>query len=273
LESNQLIILNVNTDFIYTPELFNIPLIDQDFYDYNVPFSTNGILVSALIDSKLMFHLIHPLEDKISEYRTPETRTLKIEDYSKEKDISKMIKNVILFEPQSNLYLYEYKDTLDNSEIRKNPTKDTIEYMFTMAYKTEFVRKAIHMNNYGAKQFIWMDIGIKHMINVSDEEFCEKVMRLRNISYNLHVRIPSIWNPDITYTCGEIYKEVLWYFAGSMFGGNINSLLEFADLTKETSLNIIKTFKNKFENRWLIHILIKRRQKSLEDLVISEMLM
>jgi hypothetical protein len=146
---------------------------------------------------------------------------------------------IIPFEKESN-YLYEYKDKLDNSEIKKNPTKDTIEYMFTMAYKTEFVRKAIQLNNYGAKQFIWMDIGIKHMINVSDEEFCEKVMRLRNISYNLHVRIPSIWNPDITYTCGEIYKEVLWYFAGSMFGGNISSLLEFADLTKETSLNIVK---------------------------------
>jgi hypothetical protein len=147
---------------------------------------------------------------------------------------------IIPFEKESN-YLYEFKNTIDNSKIsNKNAEKDTVEYMFTMSYKTEFVRKAIHLNNYGAKQFIWMDIGIKHMINTSDEEFCEKILRLKNINYNLHVRIPSIWNPDCVFTSGDVYNEVLWYFAGSMFGGNATSLLEFADLTKETSLSIIK---------------------------------
>lgn len=157
---------------------------------------------------------------------------------------------IIPFVKETN-YLYEFKDTLDNSKIStKNPDKDTSEYMFTMCYKTEFVRKAIQLNNYGATQFIWIDIGIKHMINSTDEKFCEKVLRLRNINYNLHVRISSIWNPDNFYL-GDIYKEITWYFAGSIFGGNIKSLLEFADLTKKTCL---KTIQEKNLLMWEINI-------------------
>ena len=146
---------------------------------------------------------------------------------------------LIPFEKESN-YLYEYIDKLDNFELNtKNPSKDTIEYMFTMAYKTEFVRKAIQLNNYNASQFIWMDLGIKHMMNMSQEEFSKKVMRLQYLEYMHNVRIAAIWNPDHTFDL-DIYKDVCWCFAGSIFGGNIASLIEFADLTKQECLTIIE---------------------------------
>jgi len=145
---------------------------------------------------------------------------------------------IIPFEKHVN-YLYEYIDKLDNFSLNtKNPEKDTIEYMFTMAYKTEFMRKAIEMNNYNASQFIWMDLGIKHMMDIPYEEFANKVMRLQYLEYLQNVRIAAIWNPDSNFNV-DLYKDVCWCFAGSIFGGNIPSLLEFADQVKTECLHII----------------------------------
>ena len=151
---------------------------------------------------------------------------------------------LIPFEKSSN-YLYEYIDKLDKFELNTgNPSKDTIEYMFTMSFKTEFVRKAIELNNYNSKEYIWMDLGIKHMMDISQDEFTKKVMRLQYLEYPHNVRIASIWNPDHDYQL-NLYKDICWCFAGSIFGGNVTSLLEFADLTKKECLQIMKTKKRR----------------------------
>ena len=111
--------------------------------------------------------------------------------------------------------------------------------MMTMCHKTEFVRMAIEMNLFNSTQYIWMDLGIKHMMTCSDEEFMEKVMRLKDVEYKLnHIRIPSIWSPDNNYQV-DLYKDISWYFAGSIFGGNSTILMLFADLVKETCLKVI----------------------------------
>ena len=142
-------------------------------------------------------------------------------------------------------YLYEYIDKLDNFELNtENPSKDTKEYMFTMAYKTEFIRKAIQLNNYKTNQFMWMDIGIKHMMDhLTQEEFSEKIMRLKYLEYPDHVRIPAIWNPDHDFQI-DIYKDICWCFAGSLFGGDKVKLIEFANLTQNECLRIVKEKKS-----------------------------
>jgi hypothetical protein len=146
---------------------------------------------------------------------------------------------IVPFYKESN-YLYNYKNIIDNTKLSTtNPQKDTVEYMMTMCYKTEFVRSAIQMNLFNSTQYIWMDLGIKHMMTCKDDEFVEKVMRLKDVEYKLnHVRIPSIWNPDNNYQV-DIYKDLTWYFAGSLFGGNSTILIKFADLVKETCLKVI----------------------------------
>ena len=160
------------------------------------------------------------------------------------KDYVNEYTTLIAFDKKEN-YLYDLKDTLINFELNtENPSKDTIEYMFTMAYKTEFVRKAIQINNYNTKHFIWMDIGIKHMMDhLTQQEFSEKVLRLKFLEYPDHVRIPSIWNPDYDFQI-DMYKDICWCFAGSLFGGGKEKLIEFADLTKNECLNIIKQKKS-----------------------------
>ena len=158
---------------------------------------------------------------------------------------------IIPFYKESN-YLYEYINQIDNSQLTStNFQKDTVEYMMTMCYKTEFVKKAINMNLFNSNQFIWLDLGIKHMMTCSNDEFVEKVLRLKNVEIKLdHVRIPSIWSPDNNYNV-NIYKEISWYFAGSMFGGNSKSLITFANTTKDTCLKLIK---EKKQLMWEINI-------------------
>jgi len=139
---------------------------------------------------------------------------------------------------KESTYLYEFKDLLTNFKINStSPEKDTIEYMFTMCSKTEWITKAIEINLFNTSNFIWVDFGIKHVFNCEDNEFIKKIERLNNTVYK-NIRIGSIWNPDIKYS-GDIYKDIMWYFAGGVFGGNKESLLLFSEKTKEMCIKII----------------------------------
>jgi hypothetical protein len=164
--------------------------------------------------------------------------------YHEFKQFSNDFTILVPFYKESN-YLYEIRDQIDVSCLSTtNPGKDTAEYMMTMAYKTEFVKKAIQLDLFGSEQYIWIDIGIRHMTTCSDEEFTQKIMRLQEAEYTLdHVRIPSIWNPDVDLPA-DIYTRLYWYFAGSMFGGNKKALLWFADETRRVSLKIIEERKS-----------------------------
>jgi uncharacterized protein YfaT (DUF1175 family) len=47
--------------------------------------------------------------------------------------------------------------------------------MMTMAHKTEFVKQAIQLDLFKTANYIWMDIGIRHMTTCTDEEFTQKI--------------------------------------------------------------------------------------------------
>ena len=140
---------------------------------------------------------------------------------------------------KESIYLYKYKDLLTNFNLNStSPEKDSLEYMFTMCSKTEWIKKAIELNYFNTQNFIWLDFGIKHIFNCDDNEFITKIENINNKIYK-KIRIGSIWNPDIQYY-GDIYKDIRWYFAGGVFGGDINSLLLFSEKTKEMCIKIIQ---------------------------------
>jgi hypothetical protein len=57
--------------------------------------------------------------------------------------------------------------------------------------------------------------------------------------YDNQIRIASIWN--LQRKCVfDIYKDVSWYFAGGIFGGNKEKILRFAYKTKEMCLKVIE---------------------------------
>ncbi len=140
---------------------------------------------------------------------------------------------------KESIYLYEYKELLTNFKLNStSPKKDTLEYIFTMCSKTEWIAKAIELNYFNSINFIWIDFGIKHIFNCDHDTFIKKIENINNKIYN-KIRIGSIWNPQVQYY-GDIYKDVMWYFAGGVFGGDKNCLLIFSEKTKEMCIKIIK---------------------------------
>ena len=160
-------------------------------------------------------------------------------------------------------YLYDYKKLITNFEINTTyPKKDSIDYMLTICNKTELIKKAILLNYFNTDNFIWVDFGIKHVFKCSDDEFIEKLNNLYN-KYNSTIRIAAIWNLEYNYNI-DVYKNVAWYFAGGVFGGNKNILLQFAELMKTKCIEIITTKKTIM---WEVNIwyLIYLENKELFD--------
>ena len=167
---------------------------------------------------------------------------------------------IVPFVKESN-YLYEYIHILNQFKPNSdNLEKDTIEYMFTQCYKTEWVKLAIEMTKDDTNQFIWVDFGIKHIFKCSNEEFIQKIERLKNCKYDA-VRIASIWDINIEYQI-NIYSNICWYFGGGVFGGSRTFLLEFAKLMRLFCLEIINT---KQTITWEVNIwyLIYKKNKHL----------
>lgn len=142
---------------------------------------------------------------------------------------------------KSSMYLNEHREKITVSVETKTPEKDSLDYIFTMCNKTEFIRKAIEIDaDNHQDQYVWIDFGIKHVLSVLDSDFKDTIISLSRKSYP-KVRIASIWNPQHGLCLSDqIYKRVFWYFAGGVFGGNKKSLICFADLVKDKILSIIE---------------------------------
>jgi hypothetical protein len=148
----------------------------------------------------------------------------------------------IFFEKKDN-YLYNYiNDLTNNFIVTDNPNKDTIDYLFFMNHKTEWMRLAIENNYFNSDQFIWLDFGIYHIFDNNIDLFNKSIYSLLNKKYDL-VRIASIWKYDLMYN-NYIHKNICWFFAGGVFGGSKNSILKFADLMKNKCISYIQEYKN-----------------------------
>ena len=167
---------------------------------------------------------------------------------------------------KKDTYLYKHAGKLSNFQLNSTDyTKDTPEFMFTMCNKTEWIKKAIGLNYFKTDNFIWVDFGIKHIFSngCSNEAFIEKINNLKYKAYK-NVRIGGIWDFNYNYNI-DIYKDIAWYFAGGVFGGNKQSLIKFADLMKEKCIDIMNS-KNTI--MWEVNIwyLIYMKHKELFDI-------
>jgi hypothetical protein len=144
---------------------------------------------------------------------------------------------ILYNETESYLYSYINDTCLLNFDINTtNPLKDTPEYMFVQCNKTEWIKLAIEINHFNTTQFVWVDFGIRHLIT-TDDNFYKYILNLKNNSYT-NVRIASIWDVNNFYNI-NIYKNIVWYFAGSVFGGDKDALLIFAEKMKTHCMQII----------------------------------
>lgn len=148
-------------------------------------------------------------------------------------------------------YLYKFQHLIDKFQLNStNYSKDTIEFMFTMCNKTEWIRKAIEINKFNTDHFIWIDFGIRHIFKeFNNDIFTKKINKLQFKTYD-NLRIGGIWDVKCNYGI-DIYKDVAWYFAGGVFGGNIKSLIKFSDLMMT---KCIKTIKEHNTIMWEVNI-------------------
>jgi hypothetical protein len=142
----------------------------------------------------------------------------------------------IIFEKHEN-YLYNHLSQITNYEVEtNNPLKDTIGYMFVQCHKTEWVRRAVQTNPFNTTNFTWIDFGIYHMIQ-DEEALRQSIVQLSGYYYST-VRIASCIDPNEPLY-NDIYHQVAWFFAGSIFGGHADYLVSFADLMKQKCIQII----------------------------------
>jgi hypothetical protein len=142
---------------------------------------------------------------------------------------------------KTEMYLYEHIFSIKNfNPISTCIEKDTMEYMFVQCSKTEWVKNAIQENFYNSTQFIWLDFGIYHMIQ-NEKLFYDYVCGLSTKSYDT-VRIASgSYNDDFSEHI--VVRNIIWKFLGSIFGGDKDSLIKFAELTQKKCLYLINRYK------------------------------
>lgn len=147
-----------------------------------------------------------------------------------------------MFERSDN-YLYEHEHELTDFWLdTDNPTKDTPGYMFVQCHKTEWVKMAIEENPYHTEQFIWIDFGIYHMIQ-NEMDFAVSLNNLVRKHYD-GIRIASCVDLNTPCTHLDLFRQVSWYFAGSIFGGSKADLLVFADRMKSFTVSLMKQKKH-----------------------------
>lgn len=137
---------------------------------------------------------------------------------------------IIIKYDKNESYLWKNKDKITNFMLNTdNNGKDSLDYILTMCNKTEFIRKAIEINPFQTDNFVWLDFGINHVFNCSDDIFNNYLNKLQK-KYD-KIRIGHIWNLSSNYNV-DIHKNICWYFAGGIFGGKKDYLLQFADEVK-----------------------------------------
>ena len=176
---------------------------------------------------------------------------------------------VLCFE-KSDMYFNDLRDSITEFGVdTQHPHKDTLDYMFVQCHKTEWVAKAIEYDkaqgNWSeSDMYVWVDFGIRHMFR-SDIAFEVELYRMRDRCLAFSEKGPSVvyaagcWNPNSVYY-QDIYRQIHWIFAGSVFAGKSDALLEFAQRTKEKCLSII-TQKRRLMwevNVWYLVFLDKR---------------
>lgn len=143
------------------------------------------------------------------------------------------------FIDRDSLWLWQYIEMIQCFNLKVNPYKDTLEYIFMMCNKTEWVSKAIDLDIFHTEQYIWVDFGLFHVFK-DQKIFDYELIQLKRKSYDF-VRIGGSWDLAVEPKKRnmDIYREVAWYFAGGVFGGDKESLQQFHKLVKEKCKEVI----------------------------------
>ena len=157
-----------------------------------------------------------------------------------------------------DLFLWSYRQMASKFKLNTgNPTKDTLEYMIVQCQKSEWMEIAsqLHQNMRGvgsggstANEYVWIDFGVFHMFQGKIDVFQTELYKMRarihrrlvqSVGASRGVMFARCWDPSHVYQ-GDIYKDVNWLFAGSVFGGCANHIQQFALRVREKCLQVLR---------------------------------
>ena len=245
--------MNSNTIFIsalITNINNNIHKNVESYIDYGKKMLNLNISQITFIEKKIFYEYFKEYNNEISNFF----------EYSPKLVLEYIILNnkIFVFFEKEDIYLYQFKNSITNFVLdTDNINKDTMEYMFVQCHKSEWVKMAINLFKsftlLGIRNldldldylhFLWIDFGIYHMIK-DDLIFNNEITKLakrysNNCIQENKIRIASCWNIDSCLPNNyDIYKKIVWYFAGSIFGGRHKELIVFADKMKDKCIQII----------------------------------
>ena len=181
----------------------------------------------------------------------------------------------IVFFEKTDMFLWPYQSMAHRFALNTgNPGKDTLGYMMVQCQKTEWVSIASSLHLFSFKmsekcvtdcasfmrngvkaekmeEYIWMDFGIFHMFRGKIDVFQVELYRLRSRLAkrpNLgkegkegkgKITIARCMDPNRAFV-GDLYKDISWLFAGSIFGGDCVSISRFALLMREKCFQVLR---------------------------------
>jgi hypothetical protein len=147
-----------------------------------------------------------------------------------------------------DLFLWPYRDMASKFSLNTgNPGKDTLGYMMVQCQKVEWVSIAESFARSSTNEYVWIDFGAFHMFHGSVDSFQLALYQLRNRidkrvlreGCGQVVRIAGCWEP-YRHSGGDIYRDVNWTFAGSVFGGGAAAIHDFALRMREKCLLVLR---------------------------------
>ena len=159
----------------------------------------------------------------------------------------------VFFEAR-DLFLWSYRAIANKFSLNTgNPGKDTLEYMMVQCQKSEWMAIAAQLSSHmrtdngTAKEYVWIDFGVFHMFRGKIDVFQLELYTMRaRINRSIlqsgesdRLTFARCWDPAHIYQ-GDIYKDVNWLFAGSVFGGSAKRIQQFALLVREKCFQVLR---------------------------------
>jgi hypothetical protein len=157
-----------------------------------------------------------------------------------------------VFFDMEDLFLWKFREMARNFKLNTgNPQKDTLEYMMVQCQKSEWMAIATQLSDNmrdNAKEHVWIDFGSFHMFREKIDVFQLELYKLRSrinrrllrtTTTNSKITFARCWDPNHVYY-GDIYKDINWLFAGSIFGGNAETINRFALKVREKCFQVLR---------------------------------
>ncbi len=157
---------------------------------------------------------------------------------------------LIKFE-KNEIYNYFWNELDENEKLAvklpliRNQEKDTLDYIICQNNKINWIKKAKDINYFNSENFIWLDFGIKHVINFNLNSFFDNL----NIVYNnKKIIMPTGYNFPLKIID---FDKVCWLTLGGVVLLHESLIDNFYQLNRDL---ILKTIKTQQKLTWEVNI-------------------